>query len=157
MARATLLLSCLALLAAAGARASSPTPLPAFELASLEGDTVPSAAVVREGRWLLVYVSPNSGASRSVLQALEGTAPGSGPTLLIVVGAQPAEAQSLAAALEGHLQATWLADPAGSARRALGLGGVPAVLGLNNGSIQWTLSGGVAERRTLRSILVSWR
>jgi hypothetical protein len=156
--RPVLLLSSLAVLcaAAAGAWASPPGPLPAFDLTPLQGEAVPVASLAREGRWLLVYVSPHSGASRPLLLALEGTeAPR--PSLLIVVGSEPADAKAMAAGFEGRLGAAWYADPDGRARRALGLTGVPVVLGLRDGSIQWTLSGGVSDRRTLRSILVSWR
>jgi hypothetical protein len=156
-ARPVLRLPCLALLAAAaaGAWASPPSSLPAFDLVSLEGDAVPAASLAREGRWLLVYVSPHSGASRPLLQVLEGMeAPR--PSLVIVVGAEPADAKALAASFEGRLEAAWYADPGGAARRALGLAGVPVVLGVRDRSIQWTLSGGV-DRRTLRSILGSWR
>ena len=158
-ARPVLRLSCLALLAAvaAGAWASPPAPLPAFDLVSLEGQAVPGAPLAREGRWLLVYVSPHSGASRPLLQALEGTEEASRPNVLIVVGSEPADAKAMAAGFEGRLEAAWYADPDGAARRALGLTGVPVVLGLRGRSIQWTLSGGVSDRRTLRSILVSWR
>jgi hypothetical protein len=158
VARPVLLLSCLALLAAAaaGTWASPPVPLPAFDLVSLEGQALPAAPLAREGRWLLVYVSPHSGASRSLLQALEGTE-ALRPSLLIVVGADPADAKAMAAGFEGRLEAAWYADPDGAARRALGLTGVPVVLGLRDRSIQWTLSGGVSDRRTLRAILVSWR
>jgi hypothetical protein len=158
VARPVRLLSCLAFLAAAaaGAWASAPGPLPAFDLTALDGSTTPAASLAREGRWLLVYVSPHSGASLPLLQALEGTeAPR--PSLLIVVGSEPADAKAMAAGFEGRLDAAWYADPDGSARRALGLTGVPVVLGLRDGQIQWTLSGGVSDRRTLRSILVSWR
>ena len=63
----------------------------------------------------------------------------------------------MAAGFEGRLDAAWYADPDGAARRALRLTGVPVVLGLRDRSIQWTLSGGVADHRTLRSILGSWR
>lgn len=149
----------LALLAGAPAFAwaSPPAALPALELSSLEGDAVPAASVAREGRWLLVYVSPYSGASGSLLRALEATEAAAQPNLVIVVGAEPAAAKAMAKSFEGRLDAAWFADPSGVARRALGLAGVPAALGLRDEHIQWTLSGDVADRRTLRSILVSWR
>ena len=158
MTRPVLLLCSLAVLgaAAAGAWASPPAPLPSFDLTSLQGEAVPVASLAREGRWLLVYVSPHSGASRPLLLALEGTE-SPRPSLLIVVGAEPADAKALAATFEGRLEASWYADPDGAARRALGLAGVPTVLGLRDRAIQWTLSGGVSDHRTLRSILVSWR
>lgn len=150
---------CLSLLtgAAAGTSAAPPTPLAAFELTSLDGRSVPSAALVGEGRWLLVYVSPYAGASGPLLQALAATTTDSGPRLVIVVAAEAAAAQAMAKGLAGRLTADWYADSIGAARQALGLTGVPVVLGLQGDGIQWTLSGGLADRRTLRSILVSWR
>jgi hypothetical protein len=169
------LLVCLALLAGAAAIgwAAPPAQLPAFELTSLEGETVPAAALTRDtstctapaagedcperGRWLLVYVSPYSGASGPLLQALEGTSAGERPSVRIVVGAEPAAAKAMAKSFAGRLDAAWYADPSGGARRALALTGVPVVLGLNGEHVQWRLSGGVPDRRTLRSILVSWR
>lgn len=143
--------------AAAFGWASPPAPLPAFALTTLEGDAVPAATIVREGRWLLVYVSPYAGASGPLLQVLERTEGASLPSLVVVVGAEPAAAKRMAKSFEGRLDAAWYADPSGAARRALGLAGVPVALGLRDEHIQWTLSGGVADRRTLRSILVSWR
>lgn len=153
------LLVCLSLVAgpAANATAAPPTPLPGFELTSLEGEWVPSASLIRDGRWLLVYVSPHSGTSAPLLQALAGTTAASGPRLAIVVAAEAAAAKAMASSFEGRLAADWYADPTGAARQALGLTGVPVVLGLQGDGIQWTLSGGLADRRTLRSILVSWR
>lgn len=62
-----------------------------------------------------------------------------------------------AADCEGRLPAAWYADPGDAARRALGLRGVPVVLGLDDRSIRWTLSDGLSDPRTQRSILVSWR
>jgi hypothetical protein len=152
-------LSCsLALLAAAASLASAapPAPLPSFELTSLEGNVVAAEEAAPAGRWLLVYVSPHSGAARQLLRTLEG-GPAPAPSLLVVVGSAPADAKALAAAFEGRLTAAWYADPGGAARRALGLRGVPVVLGLDDRAIRWTLSGGLSDPRTLRSILVSWR
>jgi len=152
------LLSCLVLVCgvAASGWAAPPRPLPAFELVSLEGATVPAASLVREGRWLLVYVSPYSGASGPLLQALEGPT-AAGPRFVIVVAAEAAAAKAMAKGFASRLDAAWYADPSGGARRALGLAGVPVALGLNGDEVQWTLSGGVPDRRTLRSILLSWR
>jgi hypothetical protein len=158
MSRRSVFLSlALTVAAAAFAWASPPASLPELALTSLEGDAVPAATIVREGRWLLVYVSPHAGASDSLLRALEGTEGAARPSLVIVVGAEPAAAKAMARSFEGRLDAAWYADPSGAARRALGLAGVPVALGLRDAHIQWTLSGGVADRRTLRSILVSWR
>src|SRR5574341_694098 len=105
------LLVCLALLAGAAASvwAAPPRPLPPFELASLEGGSVSAEALARDtgtctapaaggedcrgrGRWLLVYVSPYSGASDPMLHALEGPT-GAGPRLVIVVAAEAAAAK----------------------------------------------------------------
>jgi hypothetical protein len=157
-----------------------PRPLPAFELVSLEGrsvadlggrasgasvareqesdgaQVVTAASIVRQGRWLLVYLSPDSGGSGPVLHALEGTDASAHPNLAIVVADRSA-AKAMAKRFDGRVQAVWYADPDGAARRALGLTGVPVVLGLEGGEIRWTLSGAVADRRRLRSILVSWR
>lgn len=155
--RSLLLGAGLVAVAAALGWAAPRGPLPVFELASLEGGALTSTQVVREGRWLLVYVSPHSGASGPLLRALEGSEKPDAPSVVVVVGSEAADAKTMAARSEGRLEATWCADPSGAARRALGLTGVPVVLGLQGGEIQWTLSGAVADRRTLRSILASWR
>jgi hypothetical protein len=194
--------------------AAPPRPLPDFDLVSLERPAaagrgaftstasvpreqeadgervVPAASLVREGRWLLVYVSPHSGGSGPLLHALEGEEGSARPTLVIVVADRSAAAKAMAAGFERRMEAhdagtggevaesrgtftctalaapgqgcpgrgrAWYADPDGAARRALGLTGVPVVLGMEGGEIRWTLSGAVADRRRLRSILVSWR
>ncbi len=143
--------------AATVAWTAPPRPLPAFELVSLEGEATAAASLVQEGRWLLVYVSPHAGASVPLLQALEGSAEAGRPRLVVVVGAERAAALSMARTFEGRLRTAWYADPSGAARRALGLPGVPVVLALQDDSIQWSLGGASLDRRTLRSILGSWR
>jgi hypothetical protein len=154
MSRSTLLTLALVLGGAVAGPAASPSPLPPFEVTSLDGGVLSSASVVQSGRWLLVYVSPYAGASAPVVRALEGA---SGPSVVIVVGAPAQDAKAMAARFEGRLQAAWYADPAGAARQALGLTGTPVVLGLDGDRIHWTLAGAAADRRTLRSILESWR
>ncbi len=137
--------------------AAPPRPLPAFEVVSLEGEAATAASLVKDGRWLLVYVSPHAGASVPLLQALEASEDAPGPRLVVVVGAEAGAAASMARTFEGRLSAAWYADPSGAARRALGLAGVPIVLALQDGSIQWSLGGAPLDRRTLRSILGGWR
>jgi hypothetical protein len=152
------LLCSLALLAASAsvAPAEPPAPLPSFALTSLEGNVVAAETVEPAGRWLLVYVSPHSGAARTLLRVLEGgEAPA--PAVIVVVGSAPADAKALVNDLGGRLKAAFYADPGGAARRALGLPGVPMVLGLEDRTIRWTLSGTIPDPRTLRSILLSWR
>jgi hypothetical protein len=157
----------IALLAGSAALVSAapPRPLPALELVSLEAQSASDVAapastapsLVREGRWLLVYVSPHSGGSGPLLRALEGSERAEQPKVVVVVAAEVATAKAMAESFGDRLQAAWYADPAGDARRALGVTGIPVVLGLEGDSIRWTMSGGVSDRRTLRSILVSWR
>lgn len=178
MSRSSLFVSIALLAGSAAVGWTAPkAPLPALALTSLDGDAVPAASVVRKGRWLLVYVSPHSGGSGPLLRVLEGTDAADRPSVVVVVAADAATAKAMARSFEGRLDRdtgtctaptapgqdcrargwAWYADPTGDARRALGLIGVPVVLGVSGDEIQWTLSGGVPDRRTLRSILVSWR
>jgi hypothetical protein len=145
----------LVVLASGAAGGAEPRPLPALSLLTLEGATADRAAVVKAGHWLLVYVRPQSGPSRTLLAALAKARAGS-PAAAIVVGSDEAGAKALAGDFPDLQPASWYADPRGEALKALALGGVPMVLGMNDDSVQWSLAGVAPDRKTLPSVLSSW-
>jgi hypothetical protein len=144
-------------LAFAAAGSAEPRPLPAFTVAGLDGAAASSATLVREGQWLLVYVRPHSGPARTVLTALQKGRPGPAASkVVVVVGGTAGGARALAAEFVGLKDAAWYVDTSEEAFRALGLAGVPVVLGLRDGGIEWSLAGVTPDGKRLAALLSSW-
>jgi hypothetical protein len=141
---------------ALSAGAAEPRVLPALNVVTLDGTAVEAHTVVKPGRWLLAYVRPQSGGSRSFVAALEKARAAAPEGVAVVVGGDLASARALADGFPGLRQASWYVDVRGDAFRALGLSGVPVVLGLREGAIEWSLAGVVPDRKTLPSVLASW-
>lgn len=144
----------------AGPSAIEQRPLPAFVLSAADGTEAPSAAMVREGKWLLVYVTPSCRTCEGLLRDMARweSAALPGATVIVVGGAPHAAAQAFVtkAVPEGLAAATWYADAQGQARDALRLQGAPVVIGLRGESIQWAIAGVLNNPRTLESALRSW-
>lgn len=138
------------------AGAGAKGPLPDLSLTSLDGEAIPPGNLSRSGRWLLVYVQPESGTSRSLLKRLEPAVRKAGPAVVVVVGASAESARSLAASSPALGEAAFYADPTHEAFAALGLRGAPVVLGIRDQTIEWTLAGTVVDTRTFESILTTW-
>jgi hypothetical protein len=153
---AVAVLAAMVLGTAVTARAAEPRMLPALNVTTLEGVSVESQTIVKPERWLLVYVRPQSGPSRSLLAALEKARGATPATVAIVVGGDRAAANALAGDFPGLTLASWYVDARGEAFRALALTGVPVVLGMREGGIEWSLAGVVPDRKTLPSVLASW-
>lgn len=145
-----------ALAVLANAAAGSPAPLPAFEVKTLQGQVAPGASLGPSGRWLLLYVTPGSPASTSLMSLVKQEQGDPTGRVVVIVGGSIAEAQAACAGTPGLARAAWYADPDRSALAALAVKGVPTAVGLRDRTMQWKMSGMPAEARTVRSILLSW-
>jgi hypothetical protein len=155
---AVLLAACLLGAVPAGAAERART-VPPFSVVTVDGRSVPSTALSGEGRWLLIYVAPGCPSCDRLVTAL-----GEWRSLLLdarsvlVVGAAPAEAsQYLTATRPPSLAGVAAyADETGQARRALQLGGAPAVIGIKEGRIEWTLDGVLNDPSAVESVVRTW-
>lgn len=150
-------LAALAALAAGSAHAMQPTPLPAFEVAKLDGLPVASSALGSAGKWLLVYVRPASPTSQRLLRLVRKEEDaGAAAHIVVIVGGSLAETQKVCDSFPGLASAAWYADPDDRASTALDIKGAPSAVGLRDRSMEWKLVGVPADPRTVRSILLSW-
>jgi hypothetical protein len=141
---------------AAGSRGAEARPLPPFSVTTLDAATAERAAVIKPGRWLLVYVRPQSAPSRALLGALEKARSAAAGSVAIVVAGDVAAAKAMADGFPGLKTASWYADLHDRAFKDLRLAGAPVVLGLQDDAVRWSLAGVVPDRETLPSVLGSW-
>jgi hypothetical protein len=131
--------------------------LPAFTLTRGDGTTVASDRLVQTGNWTLIYVAPCV-PCRAVLRSIDWAGqPALAKRLVIVVGGASAEeVVEEATRYPGLAGAVWLADPSNEIPRLLGQGGVPAIVGMRDRMIEWSLAGVLTDAADMKSILVSW-
>lgn len=130
--------------------------LPALSLTTLDGASVAREIVARPGRWLLVYLLPQSAACRALVGQLEPLSVSAGARIVVIAGPDAAQATALVQAHPALASATVLLDPSNVSFQVLGLKGVPMVFGMRDTAIQWTLGGTLTDARTVASILETW-
>ncbi len=151
------LLLLLALLPRASEGADAGAPLPAFQVATLDGVATGSDRLPRQGRWLLVYVQPGCFPCESLVELFKPDQPTTLPQkVVVVVGGTVTDARDLFAKFPDLAQASWYADTLNEAFRSLQLQGAPVMLGLRHDVIEWDVIGVPADSRTMRSIVNSW-
>jgi thiol-disulfide isomerase/thioredoxin len=156
---AALLATCVSCAAVVSIAADERRPLPAFTLVSPSGDSVVSSQLSTEARPLLIYVGPECPACDRLIAALIEWQP-SLPANRIVVIISAAPDRARAYAEEQQIAATagikWYADPLQGGATALGVQHVPALVALENGRIDWIVSGVLNAPSALESIVRSW-
>jgi hypothetical protein len=137
--------------------AREPMALPVFEIATLDGQRVPSTQLGGEGHWLLVAVDPRALPSRSLLSAVgdRESLPSAGRIVVVVAGTVE-DARRLRAGSKDLADASWYADPSRESLALLRVKSLPTVLGVSARQIDWALQGTLADPAKLRSILRSW-
>lgn len=147
----------LLVLAARIAMAIQPTPLPDFELSTIDGQTVKSADLAGQGHWLLIYVQPNHHFSDRVLRLLKKQDyPQVAAHSIVIVGGSADDAKALKAAYPDLASAGWYADTSRSAFNQLHLHGIPVILGFDKKTMLWDLNGILPDLSTEKSIVNSW-
>ena len=142
-----------------GARAAGPSQLPDLELTNLDGSTIRTAAAMpMQGKWLLVYVRPNCAPCDALLGLVKKEEHPDLPQRMVIIegGATPTDTGAARRQFKELSEARWYADETSKAWTALELSGVPMVLGMNDGMIQWSLGGTNPPKADLKSILASW-
>ena len=133
-------------------------PLPAFQVATLDGMAVDSPQVGPAGQWLLIYVTPTSAASARLLSGMkQWETPELDARTVVVIGAPVADAARFVSARAAEFPSVrWLADPQSAAWQALRLTGTPYILGVKDGQIAWSLAGVLNDPKALESVIRSW-
>jgi hypothetical protein len=137
--------------------AGNPSPMPDFQLTSLDGQTIKSADLPSSGSWLLIYIQPTSHYSDQLAKSLtKERFPNLPSRAVFVVAGSVDDAKAVKARYEALSSAAWYADPSKAAFTQLKLHGVPVVLGVLGKTIQWNLNGLLSDDKTFQSILNSW-
>jgi hypothetical protein len=143
--------------AARTVRASEQTALPAFDVASPQGAIVHSTGLSGEPRWLMIYVSPGCLPCDRLLAALaKWQSTMVTERLIVVVAADAAAAERYAAAQMAATPIKWYADSGGEARRSLGIQQPLALVAVENGRVQWTVSGVLNDPEALEPLVSTW-
>src|SRR5262245_41048210 len=154
----SMLLLSLAASASAQSAQSDARPLAPFTLYDARGIAVQSAALAPAGRATLLFVRPSCRSCEHLLVALARLdAPNLTTQLVIVIQAPLEQAAAFAARdLPVELQSVrWLADVDASAWNAMGLKGVPVLVGVESSRIAWSYNGAPA-RTLLDSLMRTW-
>ena len=137
---------------------SDARPLPPFTLYDPGGTAVQSEAIAPAGRATLVFVKPSCRACEQLLGALARLDEPNVTTQLVVVIQAPVQQAAAFATRElpVELQSVrWLADVDAGASNAMGLKGVPVLVGVESSRIAWSYNGAPA-RALLDSLMRSW-
>jgi hypothetical protein len=142
---------------AGSARALEQNALPVFDLVSRLGAAVASSELSREPRWLLIYVSTDCGSCDRLVSALEQWR----PTLpqgriVVVIGGSRDAAQGYAAQHADVAGTAWYVDVDQKCARALGLQHVPALVAVENGRIEWVVTGVLNDPSAVEPIVRNW-
>lgn len=152
----SLLTACL--LASAGLLAIARQTLPAVMLTTAEGAGLESARLAQPGRWLMVIIGPDCRTCDRVLATVRSDRdPMLAQRMTIVVGGgSAASVVALSRRFPDLAQAGWFADPDRRMTGALRVAGVPIVLGISGGTIEWSLTGIPRTAEDVRSAMRSW-
>jgi hypothetical protein len=136
-------------LASTATQAAPPRSLPKFDVTASDGSTKQSAQIVRNGKWLLVFVKANCPQCETLLSALESGATQEGSRVVIIVKAPTANALAeLKAKYPRIANASWYADVHFSAARSLEVPASPTTLGMRGSDVAWRLTGAVSALPT---------
>ena len=139
------------------ARAQS-MPMPNFDVQALDGHTVHSADWPLQGKWLVIYVEPRCQACVALLGRLVAQDYPQLPASTIVVagGMQPDDVKTFQKRFADLAGAQWFADPSKNASSIFKLQGAPVTFGIQNRTVQWSISGILPDPKHLRSALNTW-
>jgi hypothetical protein len=153
----SVLVAVMVALGAGGARAADQNALPAFDLVSPAGAAVASAALSKQVRWVLIYVSTACGSCDRLLSALEQWRPTLPQDRIVVVirGARDA-AEGYAKQHANAAGMAWYADADAQGARALGLQHEPAIVAIENGRVAWTVTGVLNDPLAVEPIIRNW-
>jgi hypothetical protein len=134
-------------------------PLPVFEVFTPEGSAAESRQLSQEPQWLIIYTTADCASCDRLLDALEHW---QSPQLLartvVIVGGHPSVVGPY---LQRRRDASAVAisfysDAQGQAWQTLALTGIPVLLGVRAGQLEWSLSGVLNDPSALESVVRKW-
>lgn len=139
-------------------RAIERMPLPQFPLTQIDGQVVSSTRLIRDGRWLIVFVPVGCQYCEALLAlaAQPELQLDANRFAFVVGGASAKDVEALAEKFASLPQETWFADPSGISMVPLQLGNTPALIGVEGGRIEWGLTGVLAASDDVRAVMVKW-
>ena len=139
-------------------RAIEKRPLPDFTLIAYDGSEVASSRLVRNGKWLLLYVNRDCQPCESILRSFDrGEQSGVGSRLVIVVGGIRADALAgVAQKYPGLAAAIWLADPERGMAGTLRLSGGTVVIGVADSQLEWSMADAGPRFANMMSAIRGW-
>jgi hypothetical protein len=133
--------------------------LPTFSVASSTGVAVQSSQLSTEHQWLLVVVSPGCVPCNRFLAKLgDPQIPTLGGRVVVLVEGDGATAAQYLTPLmmNGLAGSPWYADRDGSALSALLLKHTPAVVGIRDMQVEWSVEGVLNDPSGLEQIARAW-
>ena len=148
----------LALLCGVAVSAIEKRPLPAFDLIAMDGNSVVSTSLVKQGKWLLVYGQIGCVSCDALFRAIDAKDQPLLPERMVIVvgGVGQAGAAKIASAYPQLKKAQWFADPSRSMNAAVKMPGAPVTFGLRNDMLEWEIAGVIPNVAALKSALISW-
>jgi hypothetical protein len=133
--------------------------LPAFSVSSSAGVVVQSSQLSTEHQWLLVLVSPGCVPCNRFLAKLGDpqTATLGDRIIVLVEGERTAAAQYITPLMVNGLGSSpWYTDAGASALSALLLKHTPAVVGIRDAQVDWTVEGVLNDPSGLEQVTRAW-
>ena len=136
-------------------RAADRPALPPSVVYTVDGAPLTLNQQFNTGRWLVVYVTPDSPASSRLADALKAWQLPSTEHIAFVVGGNKTAAEAFARAHES-IGVNWALDGDKAAWTDLHVTGVPTLLGVDAGLIAWRLAGVLNDPSAMQSVITSW-
>jgi thiol-disulfide isomerase/thioredoxin len=133
-------------------------PLPPFDLVSPSGVVVTATRFAADERWVLVYVAPNCGSCDRLLAALaqwRTTLPVNHIAVVVESDADVARRYVDEHGIEAAGFA-WYADVGGAGARAMDVQRLPALAGLGNGELSWSIDGVLNQPEAVEPAVRGW-
>ena len=133
--------------------------IPSFSVTRLDGTIVDSAQLTAETQYVLLYVRPDCRPCDRLLALVKSaSSPQLASRMVIVVnGDASAGAKYVGRQIPATAgPVTWYADTEGGGYRALRLTGMPALIGVKDGQMMWSIAGVLNDAETVESVVRTW-
>jgi hypothetical protein len=151
------ILLALSLFAAASASHCADRTLPALALFDPAGAAAPAAVMNMAAPWVMLMVAASGPQTESALARLQPPAEGWGGKVVVVVQGDTAQLRALVAKHPALAGVRWYRDADGSARRALKLPGLPALLAMDaNKHVVWQTDGLPPQPDKAQNLVRAW-
>jgi len=131
--------------------------LPSFRVVSSGGASVRGDALSAASRWLFVYIGDQTVPGDRLLRALDAWSVDPSRVVVVVSG-EVAAIDSRVRPLLGASGAAVavFADSDGSAARAMGLTSAPALVGIVDNTVDWTVQGVLNDPAMVEPVVRNW-